>query len=131
MTAMRINRYISASGYCSRRQADKLIEAGKVTINGDPAELGAQVEPGDLVEVEGRALYLPTIDDLVYIAFNKHTGIVCTSNRDVPGNIIDYINFPQRIFTVGRLDRDSRGLILLTNDGSIVNPLIHARSQLA
>ena len=129
MTAMRINRYISASGYCSRRQADKLIAAGKVTINGELAELGAQVEPGDLVEVEGRALYLPTKDDLVYIAFNKPPGIVCTSNRDIPGNIIDYINFPQRIFTVGRLDRDSRGLILLTNDGRIVSPLIHARNQ--
>lgn len=129
MTAMRINRYISASGYTSRRRADRLIEAGKVTINGKTAELGAQVESGDLVQVEGKTLHLLEKQELVYLAFNKPAGIVCTSNRDVPDNIIDFINFPQRIFTVGRLDRDSRGLILLTNDGSIVNPLIHARNQ--
>ncbi|NLC39567.1 MAG: pseudouridine synthase [Clostridiaceae bacterium] len=128
---MRINRYISASGYSSRRQADKLIEAGMVTINGKPAELGAVVEAGDLVQVAGRTLYLPDMDDLVYIAFNKPPGVVCTANPKVPDNIIDFINFPQRIFTVGRLDRDSRGLILLTNDGRIVNPLIHARNQQA
>lgn len=131
MTVMRINRYISAGGYCSRRQADKLIEAGKVTINGERAELGAQVKAGDLVQVEGQALYLFEEEELAYIAFNKPPGIISTSNPDVPNNIIDFINYPQRIFTVGRLDRDSRGLILLTNDGSIVNPLIHARNQLA
>jgi len=129
MTAMRINRYISASGYSSRRQADKLIEAGKVTINGKTAELGATVEAGDLVQIAGRTLQLPATEDLVYIAFNKPAGIVCTANPKVPANIIDFINFPQRIFTIGRLDRDSRGLILLTNDGEIVNPLIHARNQ--
>ncbi|MDD2427421.1 MAG: pseudouridine synthase [Eubacteriales bacterium] len=129
MTAMRINRYISASGYSSRRQADQLIEAGKVTMNGELAVLGAQVKAGDVVQVEGQTLHLPEEEDLVYIAFNKPPGIVCTANPAVPDNIIDYLNFPQRIFTVGRLDRDSRGLILLTNDGSIVNPLIHARNQ--
>lgn len=129
MTVMRINRYIAASGYSSRRQADKLIEAGIVTINGKAAQLGAVVEAGDLVQVAGRTLYLPDVEDLVYIAFNKPPGIVCTANPKIADNIIDFINFPQRIFTVGRLDRDSRGLILLTNDGKIVNPLIHARNQ--
>ena len=131
MTAMRINRYIAASGYSSRRQADKLIKAGKVTINGETAELGAVVEAGDLVQLAGKTLHLPATEDLVYIAFNKPAGIVCTANPKVRANIIDFINFPQRIFTVGRLDRDSRGLILLTNDGKVVNPLIHARNQQA
>lgn len=129
MTAIRINRYIASAGYCSRRQADRLIESGRVTINGEIAELGTQIRDGDLVQIDGKPINDPAKIEFVYLAFNKPAGIICTSNQNIPNNIIDYINFPERIFTAGRLDRDSRGLILLTNDGGVINPLIHARNQ--
>ncbi len=124
---MRINRYISSTGYCSRRAADHLVEAGDVMINGELATLGAKVKPGDRVTIRGQILAPPSENQRVYLLLNKPPGITCTSRRDVPGNIMDFIDYPTRVFTVGRLDRDSRGLILLTNDGMIANRIIRAR----
>ncbi len=124
---MRINRYIASTGYCSRRAADRLIEAGDVMINGVPARLGLEVKPGDQVTIRGRSLAPPSEDRRVYILLNKPPGITCTSRRDVSDNIMDFIDYPTRIFTAGRLDRDSRGLILLTNDGIVTNRIIRAR----
>ncbi len=123
---IRLNKYIASSGLCSRREADVLIENGKVTINGVIAVQGTKVNAGDVVEVNGRAV-IPD-DDMVYIAFNKPLGITCTTDRRDPSNIIDYIDFGERIFPVGRLDKNSSGLILLTNDGSIVNKLLRAEN---
>jgi len=117
--SMRINRYIAQAGICSRRVADRLIEQGRVTINGDTAVAGAKVQDGDVVTVEGSVVTLPHERDRVYIAFNKPVGITCTSDSRRRDNIISYINYPKRIFTVGRLDRDSSGLILLTDDGDL------------
>lgn len=121
---IRLNKYIAAAGYCSRRQADRLIAENKVLLNGTIAELGTIVMPGDKVEIEGKSLVNRTADDLIYLAFNKPQGIVCTANPNVKNNIIDFIDYPQRIFTIGRLDKDSEGLILLTNDGSIFNKIV-------
>ncbi|NLJ71159.1 MAG: pseudouridine synthase [Clostridiaceae bacterium] len=126
---MRLNKYIAAAGYCSRRQADRLIAENKVYLNGVIAELGTIVMPGDTVEIEGKSIVAQTADDLVYLAFNKPRGIVCTANPKVKNNIIDYIDYPQRIFTIGRLDKDSEGLILLTNDGSIFNKIVRAEYE--
>ena len=123
---IRLNKYIASSGLCSRREADVLIENGKVTINGVIAVQGTKVNAGDVVEVNGHAV-IPD-DDMVYIAFNKPLGITCTTDRRDPSNIIDYIDFGERIFPVGRLDKNSSGLILLTNDGSIVNKLLRAEN---
>ena len=122
---MRINKFISESGAASRREADRLIEEGKVTINGKVAVLGDQVQPSDDVRLNGNPLKV--VDELVYIAFNKPVGITCTSARDVEGNIIDYIGHPLKINHVGRLDKDSKGLILLTNDGDIINLILRAK----
>ncbi len=116
---MRINRYVAQAGISSRRGADRLIDEGRITINGHVAVAGAQVQEGDVVAFDGVAISLPREDDRVYIAFNKPVGITCTSDRRRKDNIISYINYPKRIFTVGRLDRDSRGLILLTDDGDL------------
>ncbi len=124
---MRLNKYISETGVCSRRQADQWIEQGRVTINGAAATLGTQVQEGDVVEVDGRALQPPAAS--VYIALNKPVGITCTTERHVEGNIIDYLGHPQRIFPIGRLDKDSEGLILLTNNGDIVNELLRVENQ--
>ena len=124
---MRLNKYISETGICSRRQADQWIDQGRVSINGVPATLGTQVNDGDTVEVDGRALQ-PAAKS-VYIALNKPVGITCTTERHVEGNIIDYIGHAQRIFPVGRLDKDSEGLILLTNNGDIVNELLRVENQ--
>ena len=123
---IRLNKYIASSGLCSRREADALIENGKVTINGSVAVQGSKVLPGDVVEVNSRAV-IPD-DDMIYIAFNKPLGVTCTTDRRDPSNIIDYIDFGERIFPVGRLDKNSSGLILLTNDGSIVNKLLRAEN---
>ena len=123
---IRLNKYIASSGLCSRREADTLIESGKVTINGIVAVQGSKVLDGDVVEVNGRKV-IPE-DDMVYIAFNKPLGITCTTDTRDPSNIIDYIGFDERIFPVGRLDKNSSGLILLTNDGSIVNKLLRAEN---
>ena len=123
---IRLNKYIASSGLCSRREADTLIESGKVTINGEIALQGTKVLDGDIVEVSGKKI---TPDDsMVYIAFNKPLGVTCTTDQRDPSNIIDYIGYSERIFPVGRLDKNSSGLILLTNDGSIVNKLLRAEN---
>ena len=119
---VRINRYIASSGICSRRAADKLIEAGSITINGRIATLGDTVAEGDIVEYEGRPI--STVSRKIYIMFNKPRGITCTASPDDPDNIIDYIGYPERLFTIGRFDKDSEGLILLTNDGDTANLLL-------
>ena len=128
--ATRINKYLSEVGYCSRRRADRLIEQGKVRINGEISEIGTKVEDWDLVEVEGQIIEKSTKQKKIYLAFNKPVGIVCTTNREVePDNIIDFIQYPKRIFPVGRLDKSSEGLIFLTNDGDIVNKILRARNN--
>jgi len=128
--ATRINKYLSEVGYCSRRRADRLIEEGKVTINGKIPEIGTKVDDCDLVEVEGQIIEKSKKQKKIYLAFNKPVGIVCTTNREVePDNIIDFIKYPRRIFPVGRLDKSSEGLIFLTNDGDIVNKILRARNN--
>lgn len=124
---MRINKYISDTGICSRREADKMIVEKRVTINNNYAELGSIVEPGDIVLVDGKPIGVKKQG--VYIAFNKPVGITCTTERHIKGNIIDFINYPERIFPIGRLDKDSQGLILLTNDGDIVNKILRAENN--
>ncbi len=123
---IRLNKYIASSGLCSRREADTYIENGSVTINGVVALQGSKVFDGDVVEVNGRNI-IPD-DSMVYIAFNKPLGVTCTTDSRDPSNIIDFIGYPERIFPVGRLDKNSTGLILLTNDGSIVNKLLRAEN---
>lgn len=123
----RINKYIASSGLCSRREADRLIEEGRVTVNGIVAESGMQVCDDDVVLVDGKNI-IPEAND-IYIAFNKPLGITCTTDSRDPSNIIDYIGYPERIFPIGRLDKNSSGLILLTNDGSIVNTLLRAENN--
>ena len=126
----RINKYLSEVGYCSRRVADRLIEEGKVTINGEIPKMGTKVEEGDYVEVEGQRIEKSTKQKNIYLAFNKPVGIVCTTDRIVePDNIIDFIKYPTRIFPIGRLDKLSEGLIFLTNDGDIVNKILRARNN--
>lgn len=123
---VRINKFFSEVGYCSRREADKLIEQKRVTINGVVAEMGSKVSPDDEVRLNGKVVRAKN-HELVYIAFNKPRGIVCTTDRKrEKDNIIDFINYPERIFPIGRLDKDSQGLILLTNDGDIVNEILRA-----
>jgi 23S rRNA pseudouridine2604 synthase len=124
----RLNKFISEKGYCSRREADKLIEDGRVTINGIVPQMGTKVKPSDKVCIDGVSIN-ETEEKLVYLAFNKPEGIECTTNIDVSDNIIDYIDYPTRIFPVGRLDKYSSGLILLTNDGEIVNKILRARNN--
>lgn len=124
---MRINKYISETGVCSRREADQWIRAKRVTINGSLAQLGSRVGPKDIVEVDGRPVGKKRRP--VYIALNKPVGITCTTERDVKGNIVDFVNHPERIFHIGRLDKDSQGLILLTNDGDIVNKILRAENK--
>lgn len=125
---MRLNKFISESGKASRRGADKLIEAGRVTVNGKKAKIGTQVEPGDDVRVDGNQLYIAPRSN-VYIALNKPVGITSTTEKKVKGNIVDLVNYPSRIFHIGRLDKDSEGLILLTNDGDIVNEILRSENQ--
>jgi len=125
----RVNKYLSEVGFCSRRAADKLIEEGRVTINGKKPEMGTKVAPGDVVKVNGKVISEPK-EKPVYIAFNKPVGIVCTTdNKREKNNIIDFINYPTRIFPIGRLDKPSEGLIFLTNDGDIVNKILRARNN--
>ena len=123
----RINKFIAASGLCSRREADRLIGEGRVTVNGIVAESGMQVSEEDTVLVDGKNI-IPEEKD-IYIAFNKPLGVTCTTDSRDPSNIIDYIDYPDRIFPIGRLDKNSSGLILLTNDGSIVNSLLRAENN--
>ena len=125
----RINKYLSEIGYYSRRAADKLIEEGRVKINGVVPELGTKITAGDQVSVDGKVVSKKE-EDFVYIAFNKPVGIVCTTDtQKEKKNIIDYINHPKRIFPIGRLDKPSEGLIFLTNDGDIVNKILRARNH--
>ena len=127
--AVRINKYLSEIGFCSRRAADKLIQEGRITVNGKPVEMGLKVTPADEIAVDGIVVDQAG-DKPVYIAFNKPVGIVCTTGTRVEkDNIIDYINYPTRIFPIGRLDKPSEGLIFLTNDGDIVNKILRARNQ--
>ena len=126
---VRINKYFSEIGVCSRRAADKLIEQKRVTINGVIAEMGSKVSPEDEIRLNGKLINAPETKP-VYLAFNKPRGIVCTTDtRREKNNIIDFINYPERIFPIGRLDKDSQGLILLTNDGDIVNKILRARNN--
>ena len=126
----RINKYLSEIGYCSRRAADKLIEEGRVTINGEVPEMGTKVCGEDQVRVNGKLVSQPKKKKMVYLAFNKPAGIVCTTDtKREKNNIIDYINYSTRIFPIGRLDKPSEGLIFLTNDGDIVNKILRARNK--
>ncbi|MHA7967646.1 23S rRNA pseudouridine(2604) synthase RluF [Paenibacillus sp. CAU 1782] len=124
---MRINKFISETGFCSRREADKLVESRKVTINGIVAELGSQAEPGDDVRVNGRRI--GERKRTVYIALNKPVGITSTTELHIKGNIVDFVGHKERIFPIGRLDKDSEGLILLTNDGDVVNPILRSEGK--
>jgi 23S rRNA pseudouridine2604 synthase len=124
---MRINKYISETGICSRREADKIIQDGRVIINGDIAELGSTVSEGDVVLLDGKPL--GEKKENIYIALNKPVGITSTTESDVEGNIVDFINHEHRIFPIGRLDKDSQGLILLTNDGDIVNKILRSENN--
>lgn len=128
-TGIRINKYLSEQGFCSRRAADKLIEQERVTINGKVPEMGTKVMPNDEVAVDGEAISKKK-EKPVYLAFHKPTGIVCTTDTRVEkDNIIDFINYPTRIFPIGRLDKMSEGLIFLTNDGDIVNKILRSRNN--
>lgn len=124
--AVRINKFISESGICSRREADKYIEKGQVLVNGKRAEIGTLVSKSDKVLVNGLLIESKAEEDFVLLAFNKPRGIVSTTEKGVRDNIVDYIGYHERIFPIGRLDKDSQGLILLTNDGDIVNKILRA-----
>ncbi len=124
----RLNKYLSEIGYCSRREADRLIDQGRVTINGKVPEMGIKVAVDDVVRVDGELIHQPK-EKHVYLAFNKPVGIVCTTAQNEKDNIIDYINYPKRIFPIGRLDKPSEGLIFLTSDGDIVNKILRARNN--
>jgi len=124
METKRLNKAISETGYCSRREADRLIDTGKVKVNGTVAGLGVQVTEADKIEVDGK-LITKEVEN-IYLAFNKPVGIICTTDTSIRGNIIDYIKFPERIFPIGRLDKPSEGLIFLTNDGDIVNKVLRS-----
>jgi 23S rRNA pseudouridine2604 synthase len=124
---MRLNKFISETGACSRREADAWIAAGRVTVNGREAELGTKVGEGDEVCVDGRPVGAPKRH--VYLALNKPVGITCTTERQVRGNIVDFVRHRERIFPIGRLDKDSEGLILLTNNGDIVNEILRSENE--
>lgn len=128
-TVTRLNKFLSEAGYCSRRAADKLIEEGRVTVNGKHPEMGTKVSSTDEVSVDGKVVSIKK-KSRVYIAFNKPVGVVCTTDTRVEkNNIIDFINYPSRIFPIGRLDKDSEGLILLTDDGDIVNKILRSSNN--
>ncbi|CAM4520684.1 23S rRNA pseudouridine(2604) synthase RluF [Paenibacillus endophyticus] len=126
-SVLRINKFISETGYCSRREADKLVDSGRVTINGATAQLGSQAELGDDVRVDGQKI--GEQKNHVYIALNKPVGITSTTELHIKGNIVDFVGHSERIFPIGRLDKDSEGLILLTNDGDIVNPILRSEGK--
>ena len=128
MDKKRINKYVSEVGFCSRRKADDYISDGRVYINGQPALLGSKVNIEDEISVDGEIIQYKD-KKKVYIAFNKPVGIECTGNHKVKDNIIDYINHKERLFTIGRIDKQSEGLILLTNDGDIVNNVLRAENR--
>lgn len=126
-----LNKFISDTGYCSRREADRLIEQGRVFLNSKPARTGNRYLPGDEVEVDGSLITQAHVKKTkpVYLAFNKPTGVTCTTDEKIAGNIITFINYPKRIFPIGRLDKDSEGLIFLTNNGDIVNKILRAGNE--
>lgn len=130
---VRVNKFISDTGFCSRREADALIKEGRVTVNGTKPSLTTRVEDGDSVLVDGQTLRIrkakPGTRKHVYIALNKPVGITCTTDQSVKGNIVDFVDHEQRIFPIGRLDKDSEGLILLTSNGDIVNELLRAENR--
>ena len=132
---MRVNKYISEAGICSRREADELLLAGRVTINGEVVTTGAKALEGDEVRVDGEIVKprilaaTPAAKRAVYIALNKPVGITCTTDQSVSGNIVDFVDHPQRVFPIGRLDKDSEGLILLTSNGDIVNEILRAENN--
>lgn len=121
-----LNKFISDTGFCSRREADRLIESGRVHLNGEKAQKGNRVKSGDKVTIDGKLIKPADKKKRVYIALNKPPGIISTTDRNVKGNIVDFVNYPERIFHIGRLDKPSEGLILLTNDGDIVNKILRA-----
>ena len=127
METTRLNKAISETGYCSRREADRLIEQGKVAVNGEVAGLGVQVSKSDVIFVEG--IQITNNVKLIYLAFNKPVGITSTTDTSIKSNIIDFINYPERIFPVGRLDKPSEGLIFMTNDGDIVNKILRSKNN--
>lgn len=127
METKRLNKAISETGYCSRRAADKLIVEGKVKVNGKVPELGTKVTANDTISINGNVITKEVAP--IYLAFNKPVGITCTTERHIQGNIIDYINYPERIFPIGRLDKPSEGLIFMTNDGDIVNKILRAKNS--
>lgn len=124
--AKRLNKYLSEIGYCSRRAADRLIEDKRILINGELPQMGQKVSPEDEIEINGEKVQDPKKEH-VYLAFNKPVGVICTTDQRDKDNIIDFINYPQRIFPIGRLDKPSEGLILLTSDGDIVNKILRSR----
>ncbi len=127
MELKRLNKAIAETGYCSRREADKLIESGRVKVNGTTAGLGVKVSSDDVIKVKGKTITKRVGN--IYLAFNKPIGITCTTDTHIEGNIISYLNYPERIFPIGRLDKPSEGLIFLTNDGDIVNKILRSRNN--
>jgi 23S rRNA pseudouridine2604 synthase len=129
---MRLNKHLSELGFCSRREADRLIAEGLVAVNGEPAHIGLEVQPGDRIEVNGEEVLTQARKGgrlHVYIAYHKPVGITCTTDENVSGNIVEAVDHPRRIFPVGRLDKDSEGLILLTSNGDIVNEILRAENN--
>lgn len=124
--SIRINKFLSEAGICSRRGADRMVEDGRVTINGTVAQLGDRIQPGQKVCVDGNPVSRE--DERILLAYHKPKGIVCTSAKKEKNNIIDYLNYPKRIYPIGRLDKDSEGLLLLTNDGELANEIMKARN---